>query len=159
MEPVTPLSRRLQGCTDHTSGARMPPKFAFLNGSVMTIRLGKSGTLINKEGALEKIFLPSRRHGDFPSCEGCTSRNSAEGQQQLRSGEHLFCTAGGQRQVACPHLSVTPAWGKERALSELLLPWAARPDLPQRGMLSAREGEPECLLGSWHSLSSCSPAW
>lgn len=153
---MIPLSRLLQGCTDHTISARIPPNPALLNGSVVAVRRGKAGTLLNTEGALEKVFFAIKTPLRPQSCGECASRNSAEGQQQPRAGEHFFCTAGGLRWAACPHVPVTPARGGERALSEFSSP--GQPGhrvLPQRGMLWAREGEPECLLGSWHSLPSC----
>lgn len=115
MEPET-LSRLLQGCTDHTSGARMPPISALLNGSVMAVGLGKAGTLLNKEGDLEKVFFCHQDTTEISTVmKKLSSRNSAEGQQRPKSGEHLLCTAGVLRQT-CTCMSLSLQLGAEKGL-------------------------------------------
>lgn len=102
---MTPLSRLLQGCTDHTSGARMPPNPALLNGFVTVIRLGKAGTPLHKEEALEKVFF-FFCHYDTTETSRVVGKIRRLSAATKGWGALILPCCGAQ---VGPHVSVTPA--------------------------------------------------
>lgn len=108
-------------------------------------RLGKS------------LFLPSRYHWDFHSYEETQQQKLSRGSAATKVWGALTLHCWGAKADMYLHESVTPAWGRERTLSELLLSWTT--ETCHFPLLWARESETEFLLGSWHSLPSCCRAW
>lgn len=76
---MIPLSRLLQGCTDHTISAKIPPNPALLNGSVVAVRRGKAETVLNTEGALEKVFFAIKTPLRLPELWGMCQQKLGRG--------------------------------------------------------------------------------
>lgn len=111
---MAPLSRLLQGCRDHTSGARMPPNPALLNGSVMARRLGKAGTLLNKEGDLEKVLFAIKTTLRLPKLWGMHQQKLSRGSAATKVWGALILHCVGELRRHVPTRVCHPSLGQRK---------------------------------------------